>query len=52
MLNGSYDDFKKYAKDFAPVFDVDTRTLTTAKGHSIGGEFVENGDVLKNRFVV
>ena len=49
-MNGSFDAFKKYAKDFAPSFDTETFTLNTALGHSIGGEFV--GDALKNKFIV
>lgn len=47
--NGSFDDFKKYAEGFAPSFDRETLTLTTAKGHKIGGEFISNGNHLKNR---
>ena len=39
VICGTFDDFKKYAKSFAPSFDRETLTLTTAKGHKIGGEF-------------
>ena len=52
VLNGSFDGFKKYAKEFAPEFDRDALILTTAKGQKIGGEFVEHGNILKTRFVV
>ncbi len=49
--NGSYESFKEYAFSFAPAFDRETLTLKTAKGQSVGGEFVTDPDV-KNRFVV
>ncbi len=39
VMCGTYDDFKRYAKSFAPSFDRETLTLTTAMGHKIGGEF-------------
>lgn len=38
-LCGSFEDFKKYARDFAPEFDKDALILTTAKGQKIGGEY-------------
>ena len=37
--NGSFEEFKKYAKDFSPKFDTESLVLTTEKGHRIGGEF-------------
>ena len=46
VQNGSYDQFKKYAKEFAPSFDKATLILTTAKGHKIGGDFVPHGDIV------
>ena len=49
VLNGSFDAFKRYAKDFDPVLDRKTLTLSTAKGQSIGGEFIELGDPKKFR---
>lgn len=49
VTNGSFDEFKKYAKEFAPEFDRDALILTTAKGQKIGGEFIPNGNVLKTR---
>ncbi len=48
-MNSSFDEFKKYAKDFAPKFDRDTLTLTTSKGQSIGNEFVGEENILRNR---
>ena len=51
-MNGSFEEFKKYAKDFAPAFDREKLILTTSKDQKIGGEFIEHGSILKNRFVV
>ena len=45
-INGTFDNFKTYAKNFEPSFNRDTLTLSTEKGHSIGGEFVPNGSIL------
>ena len=49
VMNGSFEEFKKYAKDFKPELDRETLTLTTSKGQSIGGEFVGLDDPTKFR---
>jgi hypothetical protein len=49
---GSFEDFKRYAKEFSPEFNRDTLTLTTAKGQKIGGEFIPADSPLKWRMVV
>ena len=52
-VNGSYEEFKKYAKDFSPAFDEEAMILTTAKGHKLGGEFVGiDNPTTKHKFVV
>ena len=45
-----FKDFKRYAKDFRPKLDRDTLTLTTAKGHSVGGNFILKSDPIKTHF--
>lgn len=42
------DDFKKYARSFAPAFDREKLILTTARGQSVGGEFITD-PAIKNR---
>ena len=49
VMNGSFESFKKYAKEFAPEFDRETLVLTAANDRKIGGEFVEHGSILKTR---
>ena len=52
VTNGSFEDFKKYAKGFSPAFDRENLILTAAGDRKIGGEFIEHGSILKTRFVV
>ena len=52
LTNGSFESFKKYAKEFAPEFNRETLILTTSKGQKIGGEFIALDDPRKFRIVV